>query len=879
MVDFEGKTGIRILNRPRDGRTGRNSRVGGGVSFAFNTGTCNFKIRQLKIIGREFEVLCTVGKIGKVERNVIVFTVYIPPGIAAATFERLVEGLAAEVLAAKGSYKNPIVVVNGDMNHKDLLSGLQEVEDFQVVKTGPTRGNSTIDLVYLNCPEAVTERLNAPPLTTPAGISSDHGCVYVGLSFPPTKNFEWVNLMRRTRDANREAAFATDMCQWDWTCLAAAQSVDDMASELERAVGVLTDKHFPLAKVRKRSNEAPWVTGRIRKLLKKKIRIYKKKGKSDQWWETDRNLQTKIQESRETFVTNLLEGGNNGKGFYAATKKLSAAGQAHQWSVGDLFPGMEPGEMCKEILGFYSQVSGQPSAPMPDLPRCDGGLGEFTPERTSDLLSAAKKSDSRVDGDPLAHLVRCYPGAFAFPVSIIFNEINRTGRWPRKWKTEHLTIIPKTPNPANLSECRNISCTSIYSKILEGVVLEKLRAELIPDNSQYGGIPKCGAEHMLIDIWDRVLEAMEGGSNASVLLGVDYEKAFNRMDHAVCISKLQRLGASPGSIALVRAFLEERVMTIKVNGCNTDPVSIFRGSPQGSVLGCLLYCVTTQLLTEDLGDTTAFLYVDDTTLFGAVPMADSTKHFTVDKSTAHFEGLQIGRSFDTLSQRADDIGMKINAKKTQLLLVAPPNGFATTGEFVAQSGDTVSSVDRLRLVGFTFGSSPNADAHVEALADKYKMKKWMLHHLRDAGFRGEVLFKLYCCYIRSIFEYCTPVYHSMLTSSQEHQLERLQRHAIRVCYGSEVPIEDVMATHCIETLKARRERRCDKFIRKAASNARFGTRWFKPRDGEDKNLRSRRQIQETRASSLRRFRSPLLFLQRRANELGITPPNADTIDV
>ena len=177
MIELEGKTGIRILNRPCDGRTGRGSRVGGGVSFAFNIGTCNFKIRQLKIIGREFEVLCAAGKIGKVDRSVIVFAVYIPPGIAAAAFEHLKEGLAAEVLAAKGSYKNPIVIVNGDMNHKDLLGGLQEVEDFHVVKTGPTRGNSTIDLVYLNCPEAVKERINAPPLVSSAGTNSNHGCV------------------------------------------------------------------------------------------------------------------------------------------------------------------------------------------------------------------------------------------------------------------------------------------------------------------------------------------------------------------------------------------------------------------------------------------------------------------------------------------------------------------------------------------------------------------------------------------------------------------------------------------------------------------------------------------------------------------------------
>ena len=84
-----------------------------------------------------------------------------------------------------------------------------------------------------------------------------------------------------------------------------------------------------------------------------------------------------------------------------------------------------------------------------------------------------------------------------------------------------------------------------------------------------------------------------------------------------------------------------------------------------------------------------------------------------------------------------------------------------------------------------------------------------------------------------------------------------------------------MAAHGIETLKMRRERRCNKFIRKAATNQRFCPRWFRPRDGVERNLRVRRQIQEARASSLQRFKSPLLYMQRRANELGVIPPGMD----
>ena len=92
---------------------------------------------------------------------------------------------------------------------------------------------------------------------------------------------------RRTRNAAREEAFAQDLKDRDWSCLGGS-SVDGMAAALEKVVDELTERHFPLARVRKRSNESPWITGSIRRLWKKKIRIYKKAGKCKEWWCTDR---------------------------------------------------------------------------------------------------------------------------------------------------------------------------------------------------------------------------------------------------------------------------------------------------------------------------------------------------------------------------------------------------------------------------------------------------------------------------------------------------------------------------------------------------------------------------------------------------------------
>ena len=443
-----------------------------------------------------------------------------------------------------------------------------------------------------------------------------------------------------------------------------------------------------------------------------------------------------------------------------------------------------------------------------------------------------------------------------------------------------MTIIPKVPNPVDLSECRNISCTSVFSKILEGQVLIKLRGELAPDPAQYGGIPKCGVEHMLLELWEEVLSGMEGGKNAAIILGVDYEKAFNRMEHSACIDQLKLLGASPGSISLVGAFLEERTMRITIDGHTSEPVNIQRGSPQGSVLGCLLYCATTQMLTKRLRDDGVevqgpgvFLYVDDTTLVDIVATENATRHISTHAPTAHMSGLRLEEDFETLNGRAEDIGMKINAKKTQLLVISPPNGYVHSASIGA--GDTtVQSVESLKLVGFTFGNKPTAGAHVMAVEDKIRRKVWMLYKLRAAGIRGVLLYKLYCCYLRAIIEYCSVVYHSMLNGRQAWDLERLQRLAVRICFGTDDETDVIMAANAIETLEQRRARRCDAFLRKAFVHPRFGDGWFPRRSEVPMTLRERRMVEETRATSNRRFNSPLAFLKRRANDLGLVRTNS-----
>ena len=232
--------------------------------------------------------------------------------------------------------------------------------------------------------------------------------------------------------------------------------------------------------------------------------------------------------------------------------------------------------------------------------------------------------------------------------------------------------------------------------------------------------------------------------------------------------------------------------------------------------------------------------------------------------------LELQRDMEIINRRAEDIGMKINKKKTQLLVMSPPNGCDTSASIVVE-GQTVEAIDALKLVGFTFGMAPGAGEHYKVLRSKFRRKVWMLYNLRRAGFKGRQLYRLNCCYLWSIIKYCSAVYHALLNKGQEEALEKLHRHAIRICYGFEVPVSKVMVREDIETLKQRRIRRCDAFIRKGMKSGRFSAKWFPPRITAGRALRNSRHILEQGLCSLPRFNSPLAFMRRRANELSLCP--------
>lgn len=930
VIDLEHGSNLRIIykNRPTRGANAR--RVGGGVSIVYNKASCNF--RERRVAGNKFEMVVASGKINKSNKMVFVYCVYIQPRMLAAELGKLKEVLADDVTKIKTKHPDPVIYIGGDMNKRDLLDAVDCFRDMERKNFDATRGEACLDVLYSNA--SVYKSKVWPPLETPDGTRSDHDCVIFTVREEQAKDYKWVkrNYRKYTDKACRQYGEEIRRINWE-SELRSEMTPDEMVDKFEKITKSMTDRLFPLRTIRCRSNELPWVTERIRKLSKLKRRVYKRQGKSDFWKRLDAEMEALTTAGKAGFVDRVSEDGPNSRKYFQAIKALSTKAKPKEWSVMDLFPGLPVPEVGSEITGFFSEISNQ-FEPLEESRTPPATRPELAYNEVALLLAKAKKPQSQVDGDVPPKVMKLYHGNFVEPVRTIFNAIIRTSSWPTKWKEESTVVIPKTTNPTSLSECRNISCTSFLSKVLESQLLIDLRREIPPDNTQFGGNKGCSVDHLLTELLEGVLSSVDKG-NPAVLLGIDYEKAFNRLDHKECLKQLRLLGASEASLGLVRSFLTGRIMKARIGEFLSGGVKLCGGSPQGSILGCYLYCTATQqvnsslarrelgpnreparpeqvhnspdqdvqgdvgfnLLADDLwpmnltssseesegppalepgenineGDLAAFLlelfkYIDDTTSLECIGKESTIKHFTT-RTTEEFVPAPVTEQFLlNLIEKTEEIGMRVNCKKTQLLCVSPENGCESFS--VVQAGqEQIESVKCMKLLGFMIGNRPGVTDHFEYIRAKFRARFWSLIHLRRAGIVGLQLFKLYVCFVRPVLESNSVIYHPMLTRYQSQQIEGMQKRVIRLCFGCEVSSGVIRDQFNIETLEKRRENAARRFVEKTMKNPRFAGRWFRRREEVQTELRRRKPFVENRANTNKYKNSPLVYFQRVANTL------------
>ncbi|XP_032366676.1 LOW QUALITY PROTEIN: uncharacterized protein LOC116685831 [Etheostoma spectabile] len=177
---------------------------------------------------------------------------------------------------------------------------------------------------------------------------------------------------------------------------------------------------------------------------------------------------------------------------------------------------------------------------------------------------------------------------------VFINTCLSSGSVPAAFKHALVRPLIKKPHldPSVLSNFRPVSHLPFLSKVLEKVVFIQLQTFLeinsILDKFQSGFRSRHSTESALLKVHNDIALSVDAG-NPAVLVLLDLTAAFDTVDHAVLVSRLEHVGICGTALQWFRSYLANRSFSVAIGDHCSSKASLPCGVPQGSILGPILF--------------------------------------------------------------------------------------------------------------------------------------------------------------------------------------------------------------------------------------------------------------------------------------------------
>uniref|UniRef100_A0A8R1EI90 Reverse transcriptase domain-containing protein n=1 Tax=Caenorhabditis japonica TaxID=281687 RepID=A0A8R1EI90_CAEJA len=398
-------------------------------------------------------------------------------------------------------------------------------------------------------------------------------------------------------------------------------------------------------------------------------------------------------------------------------------------------------------------------------------------------LAILKGKPSKALGpDGICHLhLKHVPDNCINLMAELFNASIDENKVPDSWKKANVFMLPKPgKDPSEIKSFRPVSLLSPVAKVLERIILERIRREIESPKDQHA----FKKNHSTTTAITEATSCIVGGLNMekpacrTIMTCLDMKAAFDTISIAKLLCGLEGAIADKKVCGWLGNYLHKRRINVQYQ-C-AQPISNNRFSP------VFIQKTDTKIIT----------YADDMTLLVQDPLLSKAAEKSQD-------------ALDSLQKWFKDKHLDISAGKSTVTIFT-----ADTKEFkydpgLKWEGTVIPMQNRTRLLGVELDTMLRMTGHVEQVSARLAKANNILRALAGAkwGSSKETMLRTFKAIIKPLATSAGPAWHQLMSETQKTKLERQYVGGLKACCGLTKDTPKQLVYH--ENEDATAERRAD----------------------------------------------------------------------
>ena len=328
-------------------------------------------------------------------------------------------------------------------------------------------------------------------------------------------------------------------------------------------------------------------------------------------------------------------------------------------------------------------------------------------------------------------------------ITRLINKIYNTGIIPDDFLTNVFITIPKVSRAQDCSDFRTISLISHTSKILLHLINNRITPiiERHLSDSQMGFRKGRGTRDAIFQFRTITERAIHVNKKVFACF-VDYQKAFDRINHEKLLHIMEKAGIPELERKLIRSLYWNQYAVIRTTDGISRKICIRRGVRQGCIISPILFNLYSEYMMLDVQEKGKGIVIGGQN-FTNLRYAD-------DAVVISEEEAELQQMITTISDVCKEYGMEINVKKTKTMAICKTGNLQCK---IMINGTMLEQVPQYKYLGSWITEDGKCDYDIKTRIGIAKDAFWKHKELLKGSINLAVKQRILHCYVFPVAKY------------------------------------------------------------------------------------------------------------------------------